>query len=284
LMIYAGQEDAISEPVDISRLIDDMMELLNVVVSKHAVVKSELAGDLPAVQANPAQLRQLVMNLITNASEAIGERDGVIAIRTARVAAGPDSPPGCTGECVQLEVADTGCGMTLNTQVRAFDPFFTTKLTGHGLGLAVVQGIVRGLGGTIQLESESGRGATFRIFLPSAGPMTSPAQPAIASSTPDALNQARTVLVVWEETPLRLAVPRFWRGKGFRLMEAADGTAALNLVREHQGTIAVILLDVTLPGALSREVLAETRSVRPDVKVIITSAYGQNKLETSFSG
>ena len=109
------------------------------------------------------------MNLVTNASEAIGERDGVITIRTGRVTAGPDSSPGSAGESVQLEIPDTGCGMTLDAQARVFDPFFTTKSAGHGLGLAVVQGIVRGLGGTIHLESEPGRGTTFRILLPAAG-------------------------------------------------------------------------------------------------------------------
>ena len=162
LMIFAGQENAISRPVDVSSLIAEMGDLLSVVVSKHATLRTVLDQGLPAVAANPAQLRQLVMNLVTNASEAIGERDGVITIRTQRITAGLDRLPNAAVECVQLEVCDTGCGVDSQAQARIFDPFFTTKTAGHGLGLAVVQGIVRGLDGAIHLESEPGRGAKFR--------------------------------------------------------------------------------------------------------------------------
>jgi PAS domain S-box-containing protein len=284
LMIYAGHEDAVSEPVDLSSLIVEMMELLNVVVSKHAVLETELGGGLPSVQANPAQLRQLVMNLVTNASEAIGERDGVITIRTARARAGSELPSGGGSEFVQLDVSDTGCGMTLEAQARIFDPFFTTKPAGHGLGLSVVQGIVRGLGGTIQLESDPGRGTTFHILLRSAGqpaPAPGPANPSLA---PEELKHAGIVLVVEDEAPLRIAITKVLHKRGFDVLEAADGTAALKLIHEYEGTIAVLLLDITLPGAPSREVLAEARGVRPDIKVIVTSAYGQNQVDESFPG
>ena len=174
LMIYAGQENAVPELVDASRVVEDMVELLKVVVSKHSAMKVDLCEGLPAVRANPAQLRQLVLNLVTNASEAIGERDGVISISTARLTIGPNSLASGlerlpAGQYVQLEVSDTGCGMTADAQARAFDPFFSTKSAGHGLGLSVVQGIVRVLGGAVHLISEPGRGATFWIVLPSAG-------------------------------------------------------------------------------------------------------------------
>jgi CheY-like chemotaxis protein len=248
------------------------------------VLETELGGGLPSVQANPAQLRQLVMNLVTNASEAIGERDGVITIRTARARAGSELPSGGGSEFVQLDVSDTGCGMTLEAQARIFDPFFTTKPAGHGLGLSVVQGIVRGLGGTIQLESDPGRGTTFHILLRSAGqpaPAPGPANPSLA---PEELKHAGIVLVVEDEAPLRIAITKVLHKRGFDVLEAADGTAALKLIHEYEGTIAVLLLDITLPGAPSREVLAEARGVRPDIKVIVTSAYGQNQVDESFPG
>jgi PAS domain S-box-containing protein len=167
LMIYAGQEAAVSEPVDLSSLIDDMRDLLKVVVSKHVVLKTELGRDLAAVQANPAQLRQVVLNLVTNASEAIGEIDGIIVIRTNQKDAKSDlSRQEKKSERLVLEVEDTGCGISCDIQPKLFEPFFTTKSAGHGLGLAVVLRIVKELGGAIQVESQPGRGARFRILLP----------------------------------------------------------------------------------------------------------------------
>ena len=282
LMIYAGQESVISEPVDLSRLIDDMRDLLQVVVSKHVVLKTEPGRDLPAVQANPAQLRQVVMNLVTNASEAIGELDGNIVIRTTRSEGGPDVPRADTGDWLELQVSDTGCGMNLDAQAKIFDPFFTTKSAGHGLGLAVVQRIVKGLGGVIQLESDPGRGSTFRILLPSLSGIAPPPLPASAHPTSQELHPAATVLLVEDEEALRLATAKMLRVRGFGVVEAADGTEALAAIRAHKDTVAVVLLDLTLPGAPSREVLAEARRVRSDIKVILTSAYGPNKLDQMF--
>jgi PAS domain S-box-containing protein len=284
LMIYAGQETAVSEPIDISWLIDDMMELLKVVVSKRAVLKTELVGGLPAVLANPAQLRQMVMNLVTNASEAIGERDGVIAIRTALAKAGHEPLRDSANGYVELEVSDTGCGISHEAQTKIFDPFFTTKPTGHGLGLAVVARIVRGLGGASQFESEPGRGTTFRILLPSVRDMAPVPRPANASPAHGTIDPARIVLVVEDEEPLRLAVAKMLRRNGVSVMEAEDGTAALGRLREHGDQIGLVLLDITLPGAPSREVFAEARRRRPDMKVILTSAYGQKTVDETFQG
>jgi CheY-like chemotaxis protein len=283
-MIYAGQENAVSEPVDISWLIGDMMELLKVVVSKHAVLKTELVSGMPAVMANPAQLRQVVMNLVTNASEAIGERDGVIAIRTAPMTASQEPLRASANGYVQLEVSDTGCGISPEAQTKIFDPFFTTKLTGHGLGLAVVERIVRGLGGVSQFESEPGRGTTFRILLPSVHETAASPRPASVAPVHGELSRASVVLVVEDEEPLRLAVTKMLRRNGLSIVEAADGTTALNEIREHGDEIGLVLLDITLPGAPSREVFAEARRRRPDMKVILTSAYGQKTVDESFGG
>jgi two-component system, cell cycle sensor histidine kinase and response regulator CckA len=148
----------------------------------------------------------------------------------------------------------------------------------------VVQGIVRGLGGTLQLESDLGRGTTFRILLPSAGKSALPARQAGPSCAPEGWNNARSVLMVEDEGPLRVAIAKILRTAGFDVLEASDGTAALDLIREHKDRIALLLLDITLPGAPSREVLAEARRMRPDIRVIVTSAYGQSKVDTSFPG
>jgi signal transduction histidine kinase len=162
LMIYSGQENATLEPVDISRLVDEMLQLLRVSISKRAGLVTDLGKSLPAIQANAPQIRQAVMNLITNASEAIGDRDGVIHVTTERVTL-------LEGDHVRLVVADTGCGMTEETQARIYDPFFTTKVAGRGLGLAAVQGIVRAHGGAIKLSYQPGKGTTFEILLPGSG-------------------------------------------------------------------------------------------------------------------
>ena len=172
LMNYSGRETEVLELVDVSEIVGDMLELLKVSVSKHAVVETTLRKDLPAVRANSGQLRQVVMNLITNASEAIGNRDGVIRVTTGLVTVRRDSPSAASdelasGNYVQLEVSDTGCGMTREMQAKVFDPFFTTKVAGHGLGLAVVQGIVGSLSGKIRLVSAPGNGTIFQILLPS---------------------------------------------------------------------------------------------------------------------
>jgi PAS domain S-box-containing protein len=283
LMIYAGQESDISEPVDVSCLVDDTLELLKVVVSKHALLRTELSRGLPAVQANPSQLRQVLLNLVTNASEAIGEHDGVITIRTSGVSTGSHWSQRSAEDHVELEVSDTGCGIQPSAERTIFDPFFTTKLTGHGLGLAVVQRIVEGLGGTIQFETGPTGGTTFRIHLPASTAMA----PAASSATktvhiPEEPNHAGIVLVVEDEAPLRLAVAKSLRRNGLSVMEAADGTAALNLIHKHDETIDAVLLDMTLPGAPIGEVFAEARRLWPEVKVIVTSAYGRHKAEELF--
>src|SRR5262249_17297411 len=130
LMIYAGKESEVVEQVDLSKIVEEMLALLKVSVSKHAVMNADLSQDLPATRGGAAQLRQIVMNLITNASDAIGDRDGVIRVITRRVTLLEESAELSAGDYVTLEVSDTGCGMSPETQDRLFDPFFTTKSAG----------------------------------------------------------------------------------------------------------------------------------------------------------
>jgi PAS domain S-box-containing protein len=284
LMIYAGQENAMPEPVDLSWLVDDTDALLKVVVSKHVLLKTQLSRNLRAVQANLAELRQVVMNLVKNASEAIGEREGMILIRTDQTSADTDLAPGHRGNCVLLEVSDTGCGISRDVRSSLFDPFFTTKAGGHGLGLAVVQRIVSSLGGAIEIESDPGRGSTFRVLLPCSNRTAPRPDPAKLQVKLEGTHQALTILVVEDEEQLRFVTTKMLRRNGFGVMEAADGTEALAAISAHKETIDVVLLDVTLPGAPSRDVLAEVRRVRPDSKVIVTTAYGTSKVAETFPG
>jgi CheY-like chemotaxis protein len=188
------------------------------------------------------------------------------------------------GDYLQLEVTDTGRGISLEMQAKVFDPFFTTKSAGHGLGLAVVQGIVRGLGGSIHLMSALGKGTTFQILLPvaeTADPATTDA--VSGREEPARPSQPRTVLLVEDESPLRLAVGKMLRHRGYKVFEAGDGLSAITLFREEADKIDLILLDLTIPGASSSEVVAEAAQVRPDIRVILTSAYSQEMIKDTMS-
>jgi CheY-like chemotaxis protein/two-component sensor histidine kinase len=287
-MIYAGKESAFVEPLDVSRTVQDMLELLKVSISKHVVLEADLGQDLPAVRADAAQLRQIVMNLVMNASDAIGDRDGVIQVTTRCVKVGRASGAAphllAVGDHVQLEISDTGRGIPLETQAKVFDPFFTTKSAGHGLGLSIVQGIVRGLGGAIHLTSTPGAGATVQILLPCAETRVEGTQSrTVRTGELAAGPQSATVLLVEDEVLLCQAVAKMLRKTGFEVFEAVDGSSAIDILHADGNKIDVILLDMAIPGASSAEVVAEATKARPDIKVILTSAYSQEMIEGAMS-
>ena len=286
LMVYAGQETDTLELVDVSRLVDETIELLKLLVSKRATIRPELGADVPAVRANPAMLRQILINLITNASEALGEQDGVIQVTTARVTVEPSASVGGLppGDYLQLQVSDTGCGMTPETQAKMLDPFFTTKSPGRGLGLPVVDGIVRRLGGEIIVRSQPNQGTSLQILLPEVGKSPAERLDPFATAGKNRRRARATVLVVEDEEVMRTAVSKMLQKHGFTVLEATDGSAALEMLRMHADDTTVMLLDVTLPGVASQEVLREARLIRPDLRVILTSAYGEKKVAAMFEG
>jgi PAS domain S-box-containing protein len=286
LLTYGGQENPTLEPVNISLLVEEMLQLLRISISKHAVLKAELGPHLQHVFASPAQIRQIVMNLVINASEAIGERDGVIRVTTALVQVNQELRSAVRlpeGDYVRLEVSDTGSGMSSEVQARIFDPYFTTKSAGRGLGLAIMQRIVRGHGGAINVTSTPGQGTTFQVWLPCTDRKASAERLEIARTVERQLPfREGTVLIVEDEDNLRIALAKALRRKGFAVMEAADGNAAMDLVRGQRDDIDVILLDVTLPGISSREIFEEAQR-GGKLKVILMSAYSKDTVNTSFS-
>jgi PAS domain S-box-containing protein len=288
LMIYSGTEVGDAEPVDLSNIVDEMLSLLKVSVTKRAVIETHLDQDLPAIRASAAQLRQIVLNLITNSSDALGDRDGVIRVITGCVTLNAESaaasfPTLADGDYVQLEVSDTGHGMSAETRGKVFDPFFSTKSAGRGLGLAVVQGIVRSLGGAIHLTSEPDNGTTIQILLPSAE------RGAHANGLEDnggkvAIPPQRgTVLVVEDEDALRQPIVKMLRKAGFEVFEAADGPSAVARLHADGDKVDVMLLDLTFPGASHHEVLAEAAKAKPHIAVILTSAYSQERVAGDIS-
>ena len=287
LMIYAGNESEVLELVDISWVVEGMLGLFKVSLTKHAVLETDLGERLRPVRCRAAQLRQIVMNLVMNASEAIGDRDGVIRLttrpatadRTADIFKGMPE-----GDYVELAVSDTGAGMSAQTQARVFDPFFTTKSAGRGLGLSVVHGIVRSLGGAIQFASEPGKGTRVHVLLPgaegTAGVTIDQASGADEEARP---SRKSTVLVVEDEDTLRQAVVKMLRRAGFEVSDASSGSAAIDLLRADSGKIDLMLLDMTIPGATFADVVAEAARVQPDIKILATSAYSQEMLVDKLS-
>jgi len=286
LMVYAGKESGGPSQVDVSRIVKDMLELLEFSVSKHAVLKTDLREDLPAVNADAGQVRQVVMNLVMNASDAMGERDGVIRVVTRRVTGGGTKGERLAeGDYVELEVSDTGCGIAVEVQTKMFDPFFSTKSDGRGMGLAVVQGAVRSLGGTIDFLSEMGTGTRFRVFLPCSH---QPAEmEAVASAPTERANRASkkaNVLIVEDEILLRQSVAKMLCRAGFTTVEASDGNAALKAIESYRNSLDVLFLDITIPGASSHEVFEAAKRLIPGIKVIVSSAYSEKFAAESLEG
>jgi two-component system, cell cycle sensor histidine kinase and response regulator CckA len=287
LMVYAGNDrpDRV-EAINVSQLVHQMLELLRVSISKRAVLKTDIADDIPLALGNASQLRQIVMNLVINASEAIGEKPGVITVTTAHER-GTNSPSSGRpkGNFLRLEVSDTGTGMTEATKAKIFDPFFTTKFAGRGMGLAVVKGIVRDHGGSIDVRSSPGTGTTFRIFLPCVETRPSESQRVIPDTKlPQPGTRTGIVLVVEDEEALRTAVSRALRKAGCSVLEAGDGSSAMELLRAHKDDLDAIFLDVTLPGISSQEIFEEACRMRHDLRMVVTSAYSKETVGSSFGG
>jgi two-component system cell cycle sensor histidine kinase/response regulator CckA len=229
-----------------------------------------------------------VMNLIINASEAIGQRDGVICVSSElRNVTGSPLPGSATlpeGDYVQLQISDSGPGMTPEVQARIFDPFFTTKQNGRGLGLQVVQALVRTHGGAINVQSAPEQGTTFQILLPCDKGTADCAQIPVREAV-NIIPRAGSILVVEDEDILRSAMSKMLRKNGYSTFEANDGQKAIAAVRDFKDDLALILLDVTLPGGISsREVVQEARRTRADLKIILTSAYGNEDIAPAFAG
>ena len=275
LLAYSGGGAVELRQLDLSREVREMATLLRTAISKQAILDWSLAPELPPITADPTQVRQVVMNLITNASDALGDGGGTIALRTGTIdaaEAGAEPAP-----CVFLEVADTGCGMDSGTLQRIFDPFFSTKFTGRGLGLAAVMGIVESHRGRISIRTAPDEGTTFRIIFPAAAG----AADAVPARVSGAQWRGRgTVLVVEDEEGVREVVGRMIERLGFEVITAEDGVAAMDVVDRHRGSLAAVLLDLSMPRMGGQETLRHLRERRPDLPVIVMSGYTEQEAAT----
>jgi len=284
MLAYAGQGTVAIEAVDVNSVVDEMKDLLRVSMAKGARTTCELASDLPPIEGDPTQVRQVVMNLITNASDALGGTEGTIAVRTslidldatglAAMHTGPDAAP---GRYACIEVADTGCGMDAATLERIFDPFFSTKLVGRGLGLATVLSVVRRHRGALAVESVPGHGTTFRVHLPFASQPLATEERSMSDDEADADTTARTVLLVDDEDDVRAVTQHMLERLGCTVLVAADGREGVDVFRANAQTIDAVIVDLTLPLLNGEQAFGEIRRIRPDARVIMMSGYDDER-------
>ena len=279
LTLYAGRESDVLEPVDLSKVVQGMVALLKATVSRGAVLVTDLAENLPPVHACAAQLSQVVMNLVVNASDALRDRDGVIRVTTTHIKVGRQEAIANTvsaGHYVQLEVADSGRGMSSETDTGMFHPFLSSKYSGRGLGLAVAHRIVRNFSGAIRVSSEPDKGTTFQVLLPCADAGAKPGagrlSPVEHFAPPP---PPPAVLIVEYEEQLRLAIAKMLRKAGFQVFGADSASTAVDLLRAKRGRIDLILLDLIIPASSTRQVVAEAALTQPHAKVIATSEYSE---------
>ena len=290
MLAYAGKAAFTMERVGLRELVEEMAHLLKTAISKNATLTLNLERGLPPIEADPSQIKQIVMNLIINASEAIGDRDGVITVSVGatrcdaeylqRTELHGDLAP---GRYVHLEVTDTGGGMDAETQSRIFEPFFSTKFTGRGLGLAAVLGIVRSHKGAIEVDSEPGKGTTFKVLFPALTEKRDAVRSPKSSSLADWRGKG-TILLADDEESLVALGARMLEHLGFTVLTAADGLQAVELYRERGKEIDLVLMDLTMPHMDGVKAFDELRRLNPDVRVVLASGYSREDVASRFAG
>ena len=296
MLAYSGKGRFDLKPFDLSELVQEMAHLLKASISKTVTLNLQMQADLPSVVADPSQIQQIIMNLIVNASEAVGEQPGVVTITTgalecdqgylqdSRLKEKPDP-----GTYVFFEVRDTGCGMDDETKDRLFDPFFTTKFTGRGLGMAAVLGIVSGHKGAIMVESEPGEGTTIKVMFPaSQGKKTlkgiKSGVSALELENGATALSSGIVLIADDEDMVRDLCRAMVERLGYKVITAKDGEEAVKIFHEHAGEIVCVILDLTMPKLDGLAAYDEIRRINPDVKVIISSGYDEQETTGRFAG
>jgi PAS domain S-box-containing protein len=294
LLAYSGKGAFVVRHLDLSTEVREMATLLRTSISKQATLAWELASDLPAISADPTQIRQVVMNLITNASDALGESGGTITLRTGvadleeleqqrfgRPPHGEDPAERDQGPLVYLEIGDSGQGMSPDTLSRIFDPFFSTKFSGRGLGLAAVMGIVRSHHGFIRIRTELGKGTAFRVLFPAVGGSAPKSQKPSAERSE--WRGSGTILVVEDEEGVREVAERMLQDIGFETIGAEDGRHALALMKEVGDRVTAVLLDLSMPRMGGAETFRRLREMKPELPILMMSGYTEQVVAPQFN-
>jgi PAS domain S-box-containing protein len=289
MLDYSGKGKFVSEVLDLSELAREMVALLSTVISKSTTVRFELLPELPPIRADAAQIRQVIVNLVTNASDALADAPGTLTVRTGVMDASRDYLKSTyvdeelpAGEYVYLEVQDTGCGMDAVTRARIFDPFYTTKFTGRGLGLATVLGIIRGHHGAIEVRSEPAVGTSMIALFPRVHEKLPQKHTSPTTRLAKRSWQGK-VLLVDDEAIVQKVARRMLEAFGFTVLTANDGRQAIDLFLETR-PVVVVLMDLTMPTMGGLEAMKELRRLDPSVRVLLTSGYTEEEVTHRTEG
>jgi len=289
MLAYSGKGSFMIKPVVLSDIVQEMTQLLHVSIAKNTVLRLDLNTQIPAVDADVTQMQQVVMNLVINAAEAIGENSGSISLTTGIIHVDSQYLASTfvdeqleEGQYIYLEVSDTGCGMSDEVKNKLFDPFFTTKFTGRGLGMAAILGIVRGHRGAIKVYSEENKGSTFKLLFPCS------LQKAVPIDAPvkelHAWQGQGCMLIVDDEETIREVASSMLADLGLQSMQAEDGIAAIEIFKTQHQEIKLVLLDMTMPRMGGEDTYSELCRINPDVKVILSSGYTEQDATNRFVG
>ena len=288
MLAYSGKGRFVVRAYDLNHVVEEVTHLLEVSIPKKIILRFDLAKTLPMVEADAAQIQQVIMNLVTNAADAIGDREGTIRLSTSslqldrsyldQVFQGQNL---ATGTYVTLEVGDTGSGMSPEVLNRIFEPFFTTKVAGRGLGLSATMGILKGHRAGMRIYSEPGRGTTFKLLFPTSEAKRE--EEAIETATP-ALARRATVLLVDDEEMIREAAAAVLESLGLTVVTAADGLEALEAVQRPDLKVDLVLMDLTMPRMDGQEAFHAIRRIHPQMPVILSSGYNEQESVQAFMG
>jgi PAS domain S-box-containing protein len=289
MLAYAGKSSYKMQKVRLTTLLDDLIKIMKATIKQNTVITSNYSDDMPVIMGDASQINQIVMNLILNASESIGEADGEIRVSLSKkvITAGQSEKdnlgmlitPGCY---VCLEITDNGCGMDTETRFRIFEPFYTTKLKARGLGMSAVLGIIRSHKGALQLFSQPGLGSTFKVYLPFLN---------VASTVADSPRQATrmlwqgrgTILLVEDEVQLITVAKTLLNTMGFTVFEALNGIEALELYKMHAAEITLVLTDIGMPLMDGYELCRELKKINPELPIIVTSGFAESDVASHIA-
>jgi len=291
LLAYAGKGQFVIQPVDPCKLVREVSTLIRASISKKISLVLDIPDECPLVEGDRTQLQQLLMNLVINGGEAIGERAGTLILRIRaehfterRERVRVEGFPISTGQYVRIDVIDTGQGMNKETRDRIFEPFFTTKFLGRGLGLSAALGIVRGHHGAIGVRSEPEQGTTFTVLLPV---MREPSRRRMSGgeAVPERdLSGVGTILVVDDDQAVRTLAASVLEEAGYTVELAENGIQAIERLSELGEAVSLVLLDLTMPQLGGAEAALELRRLRPSVPIVAMSGYGDAEVMERFSG
>jgi two-component system cell cycle sensor histidine kinase/response regulator CckA len=290
LLAYAGKGRFVVLPVDLCKLVSEVSTLIRASISKKITLVIDVPEDCPLVEADRAQLQQLVMNLVINGAEAIGDAPGTLTVRVRterfterREQSRTEGFPIVTGDYVRIDVTDTGAGMDAETRSRIFEPFFTTKFLGRGLGLSAALGIVRGHRGAIGVRSGPGQGTTFTVLLPVPRESRRPDRVSGHVGVEHDFQGIGTILVADDEEGVRSLVASILEAAGYTVELAKDGADAVERLRALGDRVRLVLLDLTMPILGGAEAATELRRIRPDIPIVAMSGYGDIEVMQRFS-